>query len=699
MNQSTYQYLYNDILNALRHEHLLSALHSLQGMASTLKSWSVKEEADTLLDSYQILLSYMAKGANDPDRKKVFKGFVRRTYELADILNRVGLLTNSNAIYTTSLHTLQNMYSNDFRLADILTPDKPTRDKFDSIWLSGAWTADDEATIAQYLKDEANDEIEKCLLLSAITLASLQFFDIAKYRVLLDYAMSSNIKIRARALTGIIFNHVLQQERIQLYPEIKARLTLLSDLPVFVKDIELLQMQLFLSLETKRIEHDLQNEIMPQVIKRIENLRLDRSLGLNELQEKLSENDLNPEWNKGEEAAKLDAYMQKFAELQQRGADMYMGSFKVMKQRFPFFNTVSNWFWPFTMNHPEVPQSSRNNKLIKALINRVGLCDSDKYSFCFVAAQVPSVNKLTQSQNDMLSHMNDMQQELEMDTEQAFKNELRSYVQDFYRFSLLYSRHDQFANPFQHNLLIVDYAPFDKILDDTDFLLRMADFAFNDKSYTLAANIYNRLPEDALSAKAQQKNGYCYEAVHDFSHAISHYERAHLLNPQSAWTLRRLAICHRANEHYDEALCYYNKIAEIEQENAQIALRQAECLIHLKRYNEAFKFLFKANYLSPTMHASERALAWCSLLTKKYEQAEKFYLKVLADAPTTTDYLNAGHSAWLLGNISCAIERYRKALPAEKPETFLTDDRELLINAGFTPDDLAMMTDAVLSHL
>ena len=138
MNQSTYQYLYNDILNALRHEHLLSALHSLQGMASTLKSWSVKEEADTLLDSYQILLSYMAKGANDPDRKKVFKGFVRRTYELADILNRVGLLTNSNAIYTTSLHTLQNMYSNDFRLADILTPDKPTRDKFDSIWLSGA---------------------------------------------------------------------------------------------------------------------------------------------------------------------------------------------------------------------------------------------------------------------------------------------------------------------------------------------------------------------------------------------------------------------------------------------------------------------------------------------------------------------------------------------------------------------------------
>ena len=697
MNQSTYQYLYNDILNALRQEHLLPALQSLQGMASTLKSWSVKEEADTLLDSYQILLSYMLKGAVDPERGKLFKGFIRRTYELADILNRMGLLANNDGVYTNSLHTLQKIYGNDFKLADVLTADKPSRDKFDAIWLSGTWTADDETIITQYLNDEANDEIEKCLLLSAITLASLHFFDIAKYRVLLNNVTSSSIKMRARALTGVIFNHVLQQERIQLYPEIKARLMLLSDMPMFVKDIELLQMQLFLSLETKRIEHDLQKEIMPQVIKRIENLRLDRSIGFNEVQEKLSEADLNPEWNK--EAAKLDEYMQKFAELQQRGADMYMGSFKVMKQRFPFFNTISNWFWPFTINHPEMPQTSRNNNFIKALINRVGLCDSDKYSFCFVAAQVPAVNNMSQQQNAMLSNINDMQQEQEMDAEQTFKNELRSYVQDFYRFCFLYSRHDQFANPFQHNLLLIDYAPFNKILDDSDFLLRMADFAFNDKSYTLAANIYNRLSEDALGASTQQKYGYCYEAVHDFARAISHYERAHLLHPQSTWTMRRLAICYRANEQYEEALNYYNKIAELEQENAQVALRQAECLIHLKRYDEAFKFLFKANYLSPTMHASERALAWCSLLTKKYEQAEKYYLKVLADAPTTTDYLNAGHAAWLLGNISCAIERYRKALPAEQPETFLADDKDLLINAGFTADDLAMMTDAVLSNL
>ena len=66
MKQLTYQYLYKDIVEALRQEHLLSALQLLQGMATTLKSWSVKEETDTLLESYQILLSYMAKGVDDP---------------------------------------------------------------------------------------------------------------------------------------------------------------------------------------------------------------------------------------------------------------------------------------------------------------------------------------------------------------------------------------------------------------------------------------------------------------------------------------------------------------------------------------------------------------------------------------------------------------------------------------------------------
>ena len=89
-------------------------------------------------------------------------------------------------------------------------------------------------------------------------------------------------------------------------------------------------------------------------------------------------------------------------------------------------------------------------------------------------------------------------------------------------------------------------------------------------------------------------------------------------------------------------------------------------------------------------------LAWCSLLTGKYEQAEKYYLKVIGNQPTQADWLNAGHTAWLMKQIPLAIERYRKALPDDKKADFPNNDAELLHKAGLTADDLAIMTDAVL---
>lgn len=55
MNTQTYQYLHKDVIEALKGNHLLLALQSLQGLAATLKSWSVKEEVDTLADSYQMM--------------------------------------------------------------------------------------------------------------------------------------------------------------------------------------------------------------------------------------------------------------------------------------------------------------------------------------------------------------------------------------------------------------------------------------------------------------------------------------------------------------------------------------------------------------------------------------------------------------------------------------------------------------------
>lgn len=696
MNTQTYQYLHKDVIDALKGNHLLLALQSLQGLAATLKSWSVKEEVDTLTDSYQMMLSYMAKGADDPQRHKMYAGFVRRAYELADVLERVGEISSDTSHYATCLRTLQQLRGAQYQLADLLSPDAPVRDMFDAVWLSGAWTADEEIAAANYMAADSISVEHKALLLSAATLAAMRFFDVAKYRLLLDNALALDTKLRVRALTGLVFVHIVHASRLAMYPEVEARLKLMSDLPSFVSELELLQTQMFLSLETKRIEKSLQNEIIPQMMKRMKDLRIDKSLGIDDIKERLDEADFNPEWNDDGTPSKLGEYMKEFVALQQRGADMYMGSFKVLKQRFPFFNIACNWFWPFTMTHPELPAGLEKNKLVKLMINNAGLCDSDKYSFCLMALQMPldagsdKAAKMQESLADI-----DLPAPMERDAAECYKDELRSYVQGFYRFCNLYIHREAFVNPFQRNLFIADYSPFDNIMNDEELLVRMADFAFKDKSYDLARSLYERVPVGARTNGLLQRLGYCYEQVADFVRARALYEQANVLKPQSDWTLRHLAVCNRNAGDYEKALSCYNDLADMQPEDAALALRQAECLIYLQRYDEAFKYLFKANYLAPQSGNSERALAWCSLLTGKYEQAEKYYTKVLANQPTPTDFLNAGHAAWLGGNLPLAVTRYKRALPHDNALHFLDDDKAMLLKAGLSEADLAMMTDLV----
>lgn len=698
MKNQTYQYLLADARKALEGNRLLSALQSLQGMAHTLKAWNESEEIAGLQESYRMMLDYLSRGADDPARSKMYDGFVRRAWELCDVLERTGQLSDGDSYYAISRNTLQNLQGGNVDLAGLLVPQVNQRTLFEALWLSARLSLSEEVAVNDFLADERTDGVRKCLALSALTLSAMHFFDIAKYRILLDYALSLDIQLRVRALVGLLFVHISHPRRLERYPEVEVRLNLLSDVPGFVRELEAIQAQLFLTLETKRIEKNLQNEIIPRMMERMKDLRLDRSLGLDELKDKLSEIDLNPEWEADGTPSKLAEYMKEFVELQQRGADMYMGSFKMLKQRFPFFSVACNWFWPFTLEHPDLPADSRSNATLKMLLGSAGLCDSDKYSFSLIAAQLPQQpggEALQQQMTEAMGVMGGFQQP-EVPEEPLFKDVLRSYVQGFYRFCTLYTHREAFANPFKHNLLIVDYAPFDRLLCDSKFLVRMAEFVFADKSYALAKALLLRLPARELTAGLYQKLGYCQERGGELEQAAWAYTQANDLKPHSAWTLRRLAACLRAQGLYGKALEAYDELAAIYPEQASVALHQAECHIHLGQYDEAFKALFKADYLAPDSRQAERAIGWCSLLTAKYEQAERYYEKVLSSDPTPTDWLNAGHAAWLLGRIPQAVERYRKALPEEQPERFLEDDADLLRKAGFRDEDLAMMTDAVL---
>ena len=134
-------------------------------------------------------------------------------------------------------------------------------------------------------------------------------------------------------------------------------------------------------------------------------------------------------------------------------------------------------------------------------------------------------------------------------------------------------------------------------------------------------------------------------------------------------------------------------------DDLQVERRLGETLVHLGRYDEAFKHLYKVDYLAPDQPRTLRALAWCSFMAQKPEQAERFYAKLLAAHPTADDYMNAGHTAWVTGNIPTAIERYRNCLKIQEvdhmPDDFFNTDADVLAVYGLMPDDFRILIDAV----
>ena len=78
-------------------------------------------------------------------------------------------------------------------------------------------------------------------------------------------------------------------------------------------------------------------------------------------------------------------------------------------------------------------------------------------------------------------------------------------------------------------------------------------------------------------------------------------------------------------------------------------------------------------------------------------QSMKYYKKIMDTEPLAVDYLNAGHVAWVTGNIGQAAQYYTKCAETLGDntvfrETFLKDKEELM-RQGIDESDFPLMLD------
>ena len=699
MDFSLIKKLYETGVVALDERRLSAALTGIRQMLSALNYKAAPETFSELCHDYQLMVKYMSEGYADPDRHQLYLHFIQRGYELYTTLFREATLQRDapTTHYATLWRTLQYMQG-PHNMADLLGNSPSYRQLFEITYTSCVW---DDTTYAQgkeILRSRSLSTFDQCVMISALTLATLDFFDRKKILLLFDVLDTpSNPACQIRVMVALLLLCIKYSRRWEAYPDILHKYQSLDKNHTFIHALRDIQVQLLLSRETQEIEKSLQEEIIPDMMKQAKQFKLNKKLGTEMLNDAAQQMEQNPEWNKHLSDSAWSRKLHKLIDMQQKGADIFMGSFRMFKQKFPFFSAAANWFCPFDIHHPEIEKIIREKTYIQGFINNANLCDSDKYSFSFMFAGIPAAqNAMLQKQlqeNGLSEEMLSGQAVDDSLSKDSLLHLCRSYIQDLYRYFKLFHPHEQIADPFKLDLLFINTPLLKRLLNHEDLKL-LGDFSFSEKHYPEARKFYELLEP---SAEIYQKIGFCHQIAGKYAEAIQSYDRANLLGADDAWAMRQMADCYRRTGKYAKALQYYTELEKRNSEDCNNLIRIGECLICEGRYEEALPKLFKADYLDETTGNALRPLAWCLLSLNRMEEAQSYYQKILNRVPSATDFLNAGHVAWIQGNVKGAITLYRQSMQASSITSaslhFFSEDAELLQKHAILHDDLCIMVD------
>jgi len=729
--------LYERIINQILLFNLKEAFSGLGYLMQQNGFGRAYDQLVELENNYRYMLRYRLEGYPDPDREKMNSDLRRHLIQLADDAYHLWLTKNSTDIYydrirmekmsdseslsqlvsnvrqsgekMTMVELVEDSQSRELQVAQIAHyRENITSRIFTKIWLSGNWKDTDRLFLMDVFNDPAFFNHEKALFVSAILLSLQKRMDAEKLSILMELCTHEQMEISQRALVAMVLSLYVQDDRITLYTEIAPRLASIMDNPLLQESLVRVFYQLIRSKDTENITKRMQEEILPEITKFGSEIQDKIRNGEGE---DLSE-EFNPDWKNRIENAGLSVKMQEFSEMQLEGVDVYMSTFSSQKS-YPFFQDFSNWFLPFYPSHSNLSELFENNPLegasiLDTVLKSDYLCSSDKYSFCFNILQIPSSYRSSMAnQFGADSEAYEEINKAQMGLTTQFKQEQTSnrYIQDLYRFFHLFNRKKDFKNIFSLPLDLHNTKSLSVYLQSEQALKRIGYLYFKNKNFTQALAVFDLLITNKnFEAEIHQKRGFCLQQIQDKAGALDAYLQADLIQPDSIWTLKRIAACYRQLKSPIKALEYYRRAELLEPGQIPLTMNIGHCLVEAGDYKEALKSYFKAEVLSDESPKTWRPIAWCSFMCKKYDQAGKYYEKILQFNPTIEDFLNAGHLEWCKGLPKNAIEVYKRGI--RLTHTILPDFMEMfqkdvneLINHGINPDDISPVRDELMYEL
>ncbi len=721
------------------------ALDGLTAFSAMHPEFAMEDALRAIRNEYRLMFDYWCDGFRDEQLEKVYRNMIVRAYRLAANAYMRYSATHSpflfkmyNRVRTTGrdwvLASLQGElenYVSDMAMLQ-LEPTKRRQERkdelskahqqymndlFDFLCTSHQWADGSVEALEQVLLSPTVDTVDQQLIVSAVMLGAMNMFDINKFRLLLKvYMESADEQVRQRAFVGWVM--ALGYGMHKAFPEEREMVeSLLADERVRKELVEL-QIQILYCLSAETDNRTIQKEIMPDLLKH-NGLNITPN-GIEEKDDDAMEDILHPD-EAERRMERLEESFRKMMDMQKAGSDIYFGGFSQMK-RFPFFDSVSNWFMPFYPEHPAVSAvcgNPDNGDMVRAIVENMPFCDSDKYSFVIAFQQV--VNRIPQNIREMLTGGNIMGTGMVSADERRTPAYIRRiYLQDLYRFFRLFPSRSQFYNPFGTNDggKLFNYIFFANPI----FRGTALESCFGEIASCLLKRKMRHETVTVLDNYSEKERDYLYYMLcgnvtlewsdvsfeRSSASASACFASALRLKPDDVKALSGLARANFYEGEYTIALDAYNRLTELRPANRSFVLNKTVCLVNLERYEEALKLLYQLNYEAPEDERANRVMARALMCTGKYEKAGKIYSEICVSASCEhEDMANYGLNEWFGGNKRAAAihfadylhMRYGKVGVDECRKRFGADilgkESKLLAEHGITPTDALLMGDLV----
>lgn len=512
---------------------------------------------------------------------------------------------------------------------------------------SGYWNDEERAVVKDTILSPTVDSLTSQLLVSAITLSAATVFDMGKFTLLYDiYRLADDDEVKVRALLGwlLVSTNCGCYEQQPDFRSFAEQLTEdCKNDPDLLAEIIKAQKMLAVTVFSEQKSIDYTNDIMSSLSKRFLGDLKDKVADLLEADEdmrNLFEIDEDEETSEESPIRSVDINTDEdgidnlnvgvdsplsMDEMMDKGIDILLPQFKMLRDQTDFFTHLYNWFMPFYLKNPHVTEAlgfvDEKRKFCKAFCSTARSCPADAYSLANLIISHP--NEIPENIVDCYDDPEDEGDGSEPADEEEIVNEFFkepgehrakririNYIRNLLRFSKFYKGKDELFT-------ILDELDDDKpayavlagpLFQDEFFdkyRMAIARYSFRREFPDLVEVMLEGVPCDTLEMHFM-KGWVCMQKEDDHSlrMAVDHFKKMLKIKPDMKQVYLQLGICYRNLIQVDEYLENFDKLMEFkdsfsEEELFKLKLDKLKFIVMNNRFEEAMPLAYELDYTHP----------------------------------------------------------------------------------------------------